>query len=527
MGQQRLSCEKFISDFEKLIEIIEETHPDPYTPFGGRMLFHKHALKVKQSIKEGTTKESFKYLISAFISNLHDSHSYINYSQGLNQSENAKTLPIQFRIVSDGMIVIRAKQDWSDLLGHKLVGINNKSIEELLALIQQYQPCENIYGAYFELNNYLRIMNHAKQIFTEMNESLEFKFVSIDKKKIECLIPYLSTDDLIQEWIPAERWDKMEAGRLTPFWFRFLDNENKIGYFAFPTTYSREVIELMINWNQNYRSTLEMLYRNFNLGEIPEDINEAIKKIPSMNEMFFNLLTEMKNKESTHLIIDLRQNGGGWTPITLPTLFMLYGDKYFEYECKAEYNTRISELYLQKLNMTIEQYNKNRNTSLKIGEYNFGYFMGNDWPSEMSLKERRESHLNQNIGFLSGIELLKSQNGEPVYSPKIVVVTSPLTFSAAFQYLYFLRKIGNATIVGVSPRQAYNASMETTNFTLPNSQLSGSVSNSYQLFMPEDIERGEILIPDFEVTWEIFANYGYDLETEIRYSIDLIQKKIK
>ncbi|MBN2091230.1 hypothetical protein JW964_16580 [candidate division KSB1 bacterium] len=528
LPQEIINHEKLISDFDQFLEIIEETHPDPYSSFGGRMLFHKQALEVKLRIyKEGMTKDDFYFLLSAFISKLHDGHTYINFPNSPGQTEKEKMLPIQFRIVADGMIVISAREDWAGLIGHKLASVNNRSIEELLSLIQQYEPCENISGAYFILKNYLATKSRAKQIFKEMNESLEFTFLSFDNQKTKRLIPYLSPEDSHQKWLPEKRWDKMDAGKPTPFWFRFLDDENKIGYFAFYTTYSREVIELMKNWGRDFQPTLEMLYKNFNPGQIPENIDEALQKIPSLNVTFFNLLTGMKKNKSTHLVIDLRQNGGGWTPITLPTLYMLFGDKYFGYECQAEYNTRISELYLQKQNLTIEQYNKNRNTTLKVGDYNFGYFMGSNWPPEMSLKERRETHLSQNIGFMSGIELLKSQNGAPVYTPEIIIVTSPVTFSAAFQYLYFLRKLGKATIIGVAPRQAYNAGMETTPFTLPNTQLSGSVSNSYQLFMPDNLEKGKILVPDHEVTWEIYDKYHYDQDTEIRYIIDLIQNRIR
>ena len=523
-GQQKLSYNQLISDFDNLIETLEATHPDPYYPFGGRMLFHKQVLKLKENIvKEGMTKNDFYFLLSTFISKLHDGHTFLNYPNNLGLMNEVKILPIQFRIVSDGMIVISAKPDFADLIGYKLESINDKDIVSLLKIIQQYEPCENISGAYFLIKKYLQTKSLAKQLFQDMNEALRFNFRSFNNESKVRDISYLSEELSQEKWLPSHRWQKMEPGKLTPFWFRFIDNDYKIGYFAFYTTYAREVIELMRSWDSDYQSTLEMFYRNFNLGEIPNDIDEALNKIPSINETFFNLLSEMKKHNSTHLIIDLRQNGGGWTPITLPTLFMLFGDKYFSYECKAEYNTRISELYLQKQNMTLDQYNKNRNTSLKLGDYNFGYFMGNNWPVEMRLRERRESHFKQNINFMSGIELLKEQNGKPVYSPKIIVITSPKTFSAAFQYLYFLKELGDAIIVGVSPRQAYNAGMETTNFTLQNSQLTGSISNSYQLFMPSDLENGKILIPDYEMSWVIYDKYGYDRDTEIRFILDLIR----
>jgi hypothetical protein len=522
-GQQKLDYKQLISDYDKFIEILENTHPDPFTPFGGRMQFHKQVLKTKENIlQEGMTNSDYHFLLSSFISKLHDGHTYITYPDVSKQIDDNKMLPIKFRIASDGMLVIKTTPEWSFLIGRKLISVNGFGNDALLNLAQQYEPCENISGAYFVLNKFLNTQDQAKQIFRDMNESLKFTFSNVDNKLEDYVITYVS-DKTETNWIPFKRWDKMEQEKVSPLWFNFIDEEKKICYFAFNTTYAREVGELTRKWGGDVQAQLKILFNIFKPGKMPEDEEEALNKIPSLNETFFNLLSEMKNNKSTHLIIDLRKNGGGWTPIIIPALYMLAGDKYFDYKCNAEYNTLISDLYLKKQNITLEQYNSNRNTSLGIGDYNFGYFMGNNWPSDMSLKERRNKYLKDNVNSKIGDVLLKNQDGNPVYSPKIIVVTSASTFSAAFHFAFFLKEITNATIVGIAPRQAYNSGMETTNFTLPNSQLSGSVSNSYQLFMPDNLEKGKIFIPDYEMSCSIFADYGYDQDAEIKYITDLIK----
>jgi hypothetical protein len=528
LGQQRFTYEEMISDFDKYIEILENTHPDPHYPFGGRMLFYKQVNSVKENIpKDGLSPKEYHFLLSSFVSQLHDGHTYFDLPDASENSSGSKILPVQFKIVSDGMIVIKTVPELNDLIGARLVKVENKGIEYLLDLAQQFEPCENSIGACFVLNKFLANEEMAKQMFSGMKGSLKFAFKTNDDKVIEHVISFVAESSSLT-WKNAKRWDKMVAERPAPFWFRFIDDKNEIGYFPFYTTYSREVLEMLQNMNQDVKPTLEMLYKNFNLGAIPENAEEAFKKIPSINEVFFNMLTEMKGNNSKYLIIDLRQNGGGWTPITTPTLFMLYGDKYFGFNIRGEYNTRVSDLYLKKNNLTIEQYNTKRNSSLRVGDYQFGYVMGNSWPENMSLKERREKYFEQNINFTSGVELMKSQNGSPVYTPKIIVVTSPSTFSAAFHYLFFLKSLGNAVVVGVPTRQAYNSGMEVTTFTLPLTKLSGSISNSYQLLMPEDLIKGRMLIPEFQVSSEIMNRYNYDQDSEIKYVIDLIKSnKIK
>ena len=101
----------------------------------------------------------------------------------------------------------------------------------------------------------------------------------------------------------------------------------------------------------------------------------------------------------------------------------------------------------------------------------------------------------------------------------------PDTFSAAYHFVYFLTQIGNASIVGVPSRQAGNTFMETTNFALPNTKISGNISNSHQLFYPDDPKKGKLLMPDYAMNWDDFAKYNFDPNAEILYVLDLIKNK--
>lgn len=527
-AQEKFSKEILNEDFNYYVKLIENTHPDPYSLFGGKMSFNREVQKIKNNLPEnGLTKTEFENLLSQFIAQLHDGHTSITRGEGKKNNQAAKMLNLQFKIVTDGMVVSHSKD--GKLNGYKLIEVNGIGVDSLLTKVQMLEPCENIYGAYTVLNGLLRNSNNVKRLFAANGDKLKLTLQKTDKKVI--------TSKTVQEEIAyvdkmdvqaAPQWDAIQyPAKRAPFWYSFLDPKNKkVMYFPFYTTYAREVIEMMKKQGWDYASTLSMLYNNFGWGAVPNEYNEAIKNIPSYNETFFAMLTEMKQNKSTHLIIDLRQNVGGWTPITLPSLYMLAGDAYFGYECPAEYNTLISDLYLSTRNMTIDDYNKQQGTNYKVGDYKFGYFMGKNWPADMTLAERREKYLENNFGDgMSGADLLKSTKGEPVYKPTVIVVTSPTTFSAAFHYLYFLREVCNAVIVGVSPQQAYNNGMETTPFTLPNTGIGGSISNSYQLFYPTDMEKGKLLIPDYKFTWADFVKYNNNMDAELMFVLDLIKTK--
>ncbi|MDR1330732.1 MAG: peptidase S41, partial [Tannerella sp.] len=151
----------------------------------------------------------------------------------------------------------------------------------------------------------------------------------------------------------------------------------------------------------------------------------------------------------------------------------------------------------------------------------FGYFFGarDTRPVE---EKRKDMSLISYYGNI-GSEYTENLNGVPLYEPRVVVLTSPATFSAAYHFMYFLTQIGGATVAGVPSRQAGNTFMETTAFELPNTRLSGSISNSVQVFFPADSVRGKTFMPDYAMTWSDYAKYDFDENAEILYVLDMLE----
>lgn len=111
-----------------------------------------------------------------------------------------------------------------------------------------------------------------------------------------------------------------------------------------------------------------------------------------------------------------------------------------------------------------------------------------------------------------------------MYTPKVVIITSAATFSAAFQYAFLLKEVCNATIVGAPSSQAYNSGMGTTFYSLTHTGIKGSVSNSYQLFDPDNAIKNRILHPDYPLSWEDFIRFDCNDDAEILYILDLINE---
>lgn len=93
-------------------------------------------------------------------------------------------------------------------------------------------------------------------------------------------------------------------------------------------------------------------YRDILKQEMPADTLLAIRQLPSLSEVFAHMLKEMKKEASSTLIIDLRNNSGGWTPIVLPTLYQLFGDHFLQTDMDIEFYRIISPLYMQNYRQT-------------------------------------------------------------------------------------------------------------------------------------------------------------------------------
>lgn len=370
-AQKEFSKDVLIEDFREYIFFLEETHTDPYYPFGGKIQFQEEVQNLINDIpKKGLNEDDFRKILTTFNSKLRDGHTFIINEQPIEPSA-IKKLNLEFKILSDGIVISRSPN--MKVNGMKVVAINEVPIEELLIKIQSIEICENIAGAYLSLVNTLQFRSSVNKLFDHIDaDSIMLSLIDNQSKIITETINYVSRENF--DAMPNPKSIDIDISRTKPFEYKYIDNDKKIVWFAYNSTYSREVIEFQKKLGQDYKNNLNLLYNIFNLDEVPVDYYEAIKKIPSLTEAFFEMLESMKKNKSTHLIIDLRENGGGWNPINIPTLYMMKGDEYFAYQHKAKYITRLSSQFLQKINTDIEDYNTQNNSKYKVGDYSFSYF---------------------------------------------------------------------------------------------------------------------------------------------------------
>ncbi len=510
-AQQIQNTEKYVRDFDSLIVNLISTHPDPYTAFGDVIGFYREKQKAREEIINVKSDEEFVFLLNKFVSRLADGHTFIN-KPSIAGNDETKYLPLKFRVASDKLFIQNTTEEFKAIIGKPIASINGIKIDSLLNLVKLYYPTENISGSYSNLINILRNDISEREFFGDTGNKVKLIFeetsatISID-------IPYLK----------EIKWLVQAPSIILPNengWINWamIGKEKKIAYFQWNSTISREYLDQVYRDSpQNIEGSLQWIYSGILKDKRTSDLKRNIEQVPALYEQFYLMLREMKTKSSKFLIIDLRNNSGGMTPLIKPLLYILYGDKYINFDFHAEYFVKLSPLLLHKYNITINQYNNGNKTDYVVGDYNsyaFGNIEGDSYLDKVKQVE------NGYQGF--GTEFVK-KSIELNIKPHIIVLTSINTFSAAFHFTYFLKKLGNTSIIGVAPKQAGNSFMESTQFELPETKIKGSISNSMQVLFKNDSQTGKLLHPDFEMNWNVFFKYKFDNEAEVLNAIDLIE----
>lgn len=516
MAQRVIPRDSLISDLRQFLKYVEETHPDPYSGFGGKVFFHREAYDLEKRLSpDGNTAEEFSRLLTVFLSSIQDGHTHLQMS---GSPEKNLYIPVKGRVIPEGIVISALPDSLKNYLGSRITGINGVSVDELLEKTGQISVCENLYGKYLTLAGNMSSVDYIERLTGKSADRFILNLITPAGNKADLeLKPALGNVLAGADLVSVPEWEKTKGMEYMDY--RFLDDARQVMYFRLQSVMAREAFLgiKMMGW-PGLENQLGNYYRWTLKKEMPQNIDTAIAEIPALAGVFRNMLDEMKKQGSPYLVIDLRGNGGGFTPITLPTLYQLYGDKYLHADMNVRFYKMLSPLYLQKIDMTLEAYNQERGTSYEFGDYEF-YDEG---PDNSPVEQLRENFVQQSMG--DAPEYIKDLNGKPVYAPEqIFVITDARTFSAAFHYAFYLWKMG-ATVIGVPCSQSPNAFMEMTPFRLEHTGIDGSISNSVQYFLPPSDKRARVFYPDWIPGYSDYQKYGFDKESEIRYLLDKLTK---
>jgi hypothetical protein len=506
-------------DVRTFFMLLESTHPDPYSNLGGKIEFKRTAEKLVHDIPaEGISVSELTDRLGAFLAPLKDGHTRVRGGRSRWQDPTPR-LAVEFGVATDGLLI--ESSDLPELKGtrgYMLMAVEGHPVAELLERMSAQVATENDYGGYVGLTMALRSYKLLQNLIPDLDRTRGVAYTLQDSSgnRVE---RHVSWESEHPEG-PAKWSDKPPAwGGLDhsdqPFYYRFLD-DGHTAYFRVANMNPREVYDVMKGYQVGDPKESVQQYYKAHHQEMPTDIDAAIRGVPSLLEPGTRMLEEMKAKNSPNLIIDLRDDGGGSTPVIVPFFYRMYGDAYFGRPDDAEFVQVKSQLYLEKYHSTVEEERK-KDANFEVGEYEFT--SGNEPGTAEEKRKKKFAEWNQRgIPWARPLEEL---HGKPLYRPaKVIVLCSPGTFSAAFQAMFALHQMG-AIVVGVPSAQSPNAFMEGTPFVLPESGIQGLISNGTQMYMPKD-PRANVFHPDFEATYAIVSKYDAGPDATLRYALDLL-----
>jgi len=515
---QKIPKQNLGNDIRQMAKMLDETHPDPFSAYGNRIEYYREVTRLIETLpEEGMDTLSFFHHLSPLLAKLEDGHTHLNVPKQ-KQTKNLKhSLPFKFKTSDDNIFISETTSKYENLIGYKLAGVNGQTIQSIIKELKNIRPLENRFHANAGVAHLLSKYTSATIFLNISQLSNKFDLISPSGLTEPYTIAYSNNEDA--EWIKINKTKALDLDKMISW--RFVDEMKKTAYLKIGMMATREALEKFEASTPIFKRYAEYWKERLKIdSEITRE--DLLKKIPSLTENSFELLNKMKKNKSENLIIDLRNNGGGNTDCYKPLMYMMYGNKTFADTLYRERAIRVSQMLLNRSNTTIEEYNESRSSNYRIGDYNF-------WSSKQAIDSLRSNRESGEKSFLkkhkkrntSTYKIVSSLDKKPVYTPKVIFLISPKTFSAAYYMLYNFMPY-KPVMVGVTPSQAGNTFMDGIGFKLPESGLRGVISKSKNVYFPKDKVRGKELTPDYLMKWSDFEKYNFDTNAELLYTIDLI-----
>ena len=173
--------------------------------------------------------------------------------------------------------------------------------------------------------------------------------------------------------------------------------------------------------------------------------------------------------------------------------------------------------------MLLEKINQDRELGLDKNDYDFKEELEfrKEKPDVKKKAEEREKQLKYVPTFEAEYKTRKYEN---YYRPeKVVVLTSACTYSGGFDVAASLYDAG-AKLVGTPSSQAGNCFIDILKYKLTNTGIQGGISYTYWLMFPDDPEKGKVLKPHYELTYEKLASYNFDPNAEVLLALEMLSK---
>ena len=520
---------ELVEDARYLASVLEDVHPDPYVMGGGKVAFHRRLHDLIRKIpQEGMTKADFYFHIRPFMTAVGDAHTWLN-SPEMTFWSMPGGVPLYFWVVERSLYVRAVFRDEDmGLIGCRLRAIEGVSYEEIVGRAERVISHDNHYQVLRNLAAYGQIYQGAflRKLLPEWKSekavtvTLEHPDGSMRDHTFKVPTPVSYPPRYADSSIEPPSTERCD------FAYDFIGDDRKTAVLVISGMMRyREALELWRSYGgTNIEERVKDSYKHFHGSDPPKDLDLAIEGVPSVTEVFRELVGDMKEAGTENLIIDIRRNEGGNSYMAQILVYFLYGRKGLAGTIEAGSEViRYSQAYLDRYtDVDLALLNEEREVPIVVGGYDFKF--DHETFGKPSVERKFEN-------FRQMVERMPTFDAEYEkgtfsgwYRPeKVLVVTSHNTFSSGFTLLRYLHMAG-AEIVGTPSAQAANCFGDILNFELPHSELSFTVSRKSFVLFPDDPEKGRVLMPQYLLTYEKLKELRFDINAALIYALEVVRR---
>lgn len=503
---------RLVADVGQLSDFIELTHPEPYG-HDGMLAYQRRLHEVLRQLPEnGMSRQRFRTHLESFVAFLGDGHTTIVQEDGGEHLEGPG-LPLDLRILArddgqpvPGLFVQAVAGEATGYAGARLDQVAGVPVTELIERERSIEGYDNEFDNLRRLVWRLWSRQGLRDLLPEWTggDSISISLRSRDRREVARMLP-LGPTPRTWDGEGARTQVELPATRVGVPAFRFLADDRKVALLRLDNTWAhREIFESLVKVGQGNLPWAQSFYQAYYDRPPPAETAELVAALPSAQDIFESLVTEMREARTQTLIVDVRRNSGGSSVLVNMLLYYLYGREGWRQFFGNMYT--ISRLTPDDVGNSDST--ATRRFPERVGDYDFsGAFEAAD---RTASEDGNEEYLRRiTIRFEKELE---TSEHEGVYVPRrVVVVIAPRTFSGGFWVAAALKRMG-AELVGVPSGQAGNAFAHVKRTTLTNSGITVQVSSRMFVLFPEEPGSLSVLpLSDADLlTYETWEATGFD-----------------
>lgn len=495
-------------DLDTLCQWLVESHPDPFSGGGGTIAFYRRVEAIRSHMPDRLAIDAFLRRLRPFVAAIQDGHTTID---DLPSAPSSTRLALEFTVVPDGLFVSRVwSPDLRSCVGSRLEAVNDVTMDRLAGAVATFWGCDNHLHVWRRLADVLKNPLYWPEVLGRDPTQGTFRLRSPDET--QRLIPAIWHEDS-----PESGWEPtpgviLPALDATQVGWGFADARQEVAILRIgPLMRYREAAEVW--WSTGYHHAIRSWYRDIHPGAEPahDELERFVSQVPAATPIVIACLDAMASARTAWLVVDLTESTGGNSVLANILGYALFGPAAFQRLDQGYQIPRYSPLYAQNYGQ------------IPIGDWGpAGYDFRPErlWQTRttgeaLPLGSGTEAWLADVPTFRHAVPYL------PRWRPQVVAVTGARTYSAGFDILLTLKALG-AHHVGVPSSQAPNCFIDSLRFTLPHSQLTGTISFKQSLSIPGLDPAVRHLEPEIILTYDKIRTYEFDPSAGVRLALDAI-----